>query len=351
MEMDNVAARDAAGETVARELITYDATRELALDSRDESWSQRSQLFTVIGHGDGIGVLRSAADTLRLDRAVDQIILVPGSARDRLPTADQLKIGTEHVYTLNPHRDRNGDPNTIGLIMVGHGADIESASDASSRTTAPLIDTPTAIPDLSQLLAAHEYRPLEGRRGHIMTRDEGLAVYRAAQPLLSDALSGTYNTTVILQELGLVLRIGQPDTGIYDPRFGPEHRTLVDISRYVRNAPQLLKVITGLMPDGRVIDESAPILIERLARGNNLAETFSASRPEYDPVPSGADTADLRERPRAAARDAGGPSAAGATDTTGRRQRRHRGVVPEPYRLVHREVLSTALRPLRSPVR
>nr|WP_280248974.1 alpha/beta fold hydrolase [Nocardia abscessus] len=274
MEMDNVAARDAAGETVARELITYDATRELALDSRDESWSQRSQLFTVIGHGDGIGVLRSAAETLRLDRAVDQIILVPGSARDRLPTADQLKIGTEHVYTLNPHRDRNGDPNTIGLIMVGHGADIESASDASSRTTAPLIDTPTTIPDLSQLLAAHEYRPLEGRRGHIMTRDEGLAVYRAAKPLLSDALSGTYNTTVILQELGLVLRIGQPDTGIYDPRFGPEHRTLVDISRYVRNAPQLLKVITGPMPDGRVIDESAPILIERLARGNNLAETF-----------------------------------------------------------------------------
>ncbi|MFI2460084.1 phosphotransferase family protein [Nocardia sp. NPDC019323] len=107
-----------------------------------------------------------------------------------------------------------------------------------------------------------------------MTHDEGLTVYRAAQPVLRDALSGTYNTTVVLEDLGLVLRIGQPDTGSYDPRFGPEHRTLPVISQYVRNAPQLLKVLDGRMPDGRVVDESAPILIERLARGHNLAETF-----------------------------------------------------------------------------
>ncbi|WP_157106452.1 LuxR C-terminal-related transcriptional regulator [Nocardia arthritidis] len=273
--IDNaVAARDVAGDTVARELITYDATRELALDGSDHRWSHRSQLFTVIGHGDGIGVLRSAADTLQMSRAVDQIVLVPGSADDRLPTADQLHIGTEHVYTLNPHRDRNHDPNTIGLILVGQGADIESAPDASSRSAAPLIETPTTVRDVSQLLTAHEYRPLGGRRGFAMTHDEGLTVYRAAQPLLHDALSGTYNTTVILKDLGLVLRIGRPDTGSYDPRFGPEHSTLPDISQYVRNAPQLLKVITGRMPDGRVVDESTPILIERLARGDNLAETF-----------------------------------------------------------------------------
>ncbi|WP_280366775.1 alpha/beta fold hydrolase [Nocardia abscessus] len=275
MPMDDVvAARDVAGATVARELITYDATRELALDGSAESFSRRSQLFTVIGHGDGIGVLRSAADTLHLSQAVDQIVLVPGSVDDRLPTASQLNIGTEHVYTLNPHRDRNSDPNTIGLIMVGRGSDIESASDTSSRSAAPLIETPTTVRELSQLLPAHEYRPLEGIRGWTMTRDEGLTVYRAAQPLLNDALSGTYNTTVVLDDLGLVLRIGQPDTGSFDPRFGPEHKTLPVISRYVRNAPQLLNVITGRMPDGRVIDESAPILIERLARGDNLAETF-----------------------------------------------------------------------------
>ncbi|NKY28151.1 amidase family protein [Nocardia gamkensis] len=273
--MENVvAARDVAGDNVMRELITYDATRELSLDSSDQSWSRRSQLFTVIGHGDGIGVLRSAADTLGMDRAVDQIVLVPGSADDRLLTADQLHIGTEDVYTLNPHRDRDGDPNTIGLIMVGQGADIESAPDASSRSAAPLIETPTTVRDVSQLLTAHEYRPLGGRRGFAMNHDEGLTVYRAAQPLLHDALSGTYNTTVILETLGLVLRIGRPDTDSYDPRFGPEHSTLPDISRYVRNAPQLLKVITGRMPDGRVVDESTPILIERLARGDNLAETF-----------------------------------------------------------------------------
>jgi hypothetical protein len=189
-------------------------------------------------------------------------------------TADQLHTDTEHVYTLNPYRDRNGDPNTIGLIMVGHGADIESAPDPTSRSNAPLIETPTTVRDLSQLLSGHEYRPLEGRTGWSMTHDEGLAVYRAAQPLLHDALKGTYNTTVILEELGLVLRIGQSDTGSYDPRFGPEHETLLVISRYVRNAPQLLKVLTGRMPDGRIVDESAPILIERLARGGNLAETF-----------------------------------------------------------------------------
>ncbi|BDT93285.1 hypothetical protein IFM12275_32610 [Nocardia sputorum] len=275
MPMDNVIeARDVAGEIVARELMTYDATRELALDSRDESWSRMVRLSTAIGHGDGIGVLRAAANTLWLDRAVDQIVLAPGSADDRLPTASQLDIGTEHVYTLNPHRDRNGDPNTIGLIMVGRGADIESAPDAESRSAAPLIETPTTVRDLAQLLSAHEYRPLEGSRGYAMTHDEGLTVYRAAQPLLQDALTGTYNTTVLLEDLGLVLRIGRPDTDSYDPRFGPEHRTLPVISRYVRNAPQLLKVLTGRMPDGRVIDESAPILIERLARGQNLAETF-----------------------------------------------------------------------------
>ncbi|WP_280315284.1 alpha/beta fold hydrolase [Nocardia abscessus] len=273
--MDSVVeARDIAGDLVARELITYDATRELALDGSDEMWNRMVRLATVIGHGDGIGVLRSAADTLHLSRAVDQIVLVPGSADDRLPTASQLNIGTEHVYTLNPHRDRNGDPDTIGLIMVGRGSDIESAPDTSSRSSAPLIETPTTVRDLSQLLPAHEYRPLEGIRGWTMTRDEGLTVYRAAQPLLHDALSGTYNTTVILEDLGLVLRIGQPDNGSYDPRFGPEHETLPVISRYVRNAPQLLKVITGRMPDGRFIDESTPILIERLARGDNLAETF-----------------------------------------------------------------------------
>ncbi|WP_040864142.1 alpha/beta fold hydrolase [Nocardia exalbida] len=274
MAIDNAAARDVAGDNVMRELITYDATRELALDSRDQSWSRRSQLFTVIGHGDGIGVLRAAADTLWMDRAVDQIVLVPDSADDRLLTADQLHVGTEDVYTLNPHRDRNGDPNTIGLIMVGQGADIETAPDASGRSAAPLIETPTTVRDVSQLLTANEYRPLGGRRGFAMTHDEGLTVYRAAQPLLHDALSGTYNTTVILETLGLVLRIGRPDTDSYDPRFGPEHSTLPDISRYVRNAPQLLKVITGRMPDGRVVDESTPILIERLARGDNLAETF-----------------------------------------------------------------------------
>ncbi|MGK8521352.1 phosphotransferase family protein [Nocardia asteroides] len=229
---------------------------------------------TVIGHDDGIGVLRSAAETLQLSRAVDQVILVPGSTGDRLLTASQLGTGTEHVYTLNPHRDRNDDPNTIGLIVVGHGGDIESASDASGRSSAPLIETPTTVRDPSQLLSAHEYRPLEGRRGFAMTDDEGATVYLAAQPLLRDARSGTYNTTVILEDLGLVLRVGRPDTGSYDPRFGPEHRTLPAISQYVRNAPQLLKVITGQMPDGRVINESAPILIERLARGDNLAETF-----------------------------------------------------------------------------
>ncbi|WP_342217255.1 alpha/beta fold hydrolase [Nocardia abscessus] len=273
--MDSVVeARDLAGDLVARELITYDATRELALDGSDEMWNRMVRLSTVIGHGDGIDVLRSAADTLQLSRAVDQIVLVPGSAGDLLPTASQLDIGTEHVYTLNPHRARNGDPETIGLIVVGRGSDLESAPDASSRSAAPLIETPTTVRDLSQLLPAHEYRPREGLRGQTMTHDEGLTVYRAAQPLLHDALSGTYNTTVILEDLGLVLRIGIPDTGSYDPRFGPEHETLLVISQYVRNAPQLLKVITGRMPDGRVIDESAPILIERLARGDNLAETF-----------------------------------------------------------------------------
>ncbi|MFF7938280.1 amidase family protein [Nocardia gamkensis] len=273
--IDNVVeARDVAGEIVARELLAYDATRELALDDSDDSLYRMVRLSTAIGHGDGVGVLRAAAQTLWLSRAVDQIVLVPGSAGDPLPTADQLNIGTEHVYTLNPHRDRNGDPNTIARIMVGHGADIESAPDASSRSAAPLIETPTTIRDLSQLLSAHEYRPLGGRRGIAMTHDEGLTVYLAAQPLLRDALSGTYNTTVILEELGLVLRIGQPDTGSYDPRFGPEHSTLPVISRYVRNSPQLLRVVTGRMPDGRVIDESAPILVERLARGDNLTETF-----------------------------------------------------------------------------
>ncbi|MBF6223708.1 alpha/beta fold hydrolase [Nocardia abscessus] len=273
--MDSVVeTRDTAGDLVARELIAYDATRELALDGSDEMWNRMVRVSTVIGHGDGIGVLRSAADTLHLSRAVDQIVLVPGSVDDRLPTASQLDIGTEHVYTLNPHRDRNSDPNTIGLIMIGRGSDIESASDTSSRSAAPLIETPTTVRELSQLLPAHEYRPLGGIRGWTMARDEGLTVYRAAQPLLNDALSGTYNTTVVLGDLGLVLRIGQPDTGSFDPRFGPEHKTLPIISRYVRNAPQLLNVITGHMPDGRVIDESAPILIERLARGDNLAETF-----------------------------------------------------------------------------
>ncbi|MGW4088989.1 prolyl oligopeptidase family serine peptidase [Nocardia sp. NPDC004750] len=275
MPMDNVVeARDFAGKLAARELITYDATRELALDGSDESWSRILRRSTAIGHGDGIGVLRSAADTLRLDRAVDQIVLVPDSAGDRLPTATQLNIGAEDVYTLNPHRDRNGDPKTIGLIVVGHGGDIESAPEASNLSTAPLIDTPTTVREVSQLLFAHEYRPLDGRRGITMTHDEGLTVYRAAQPLLHDALKGTYNTTVVLEELGLVLRIGQPGTDSYDPRFGPEHSTLLVISQYVRNAPQLLKILTGRMPDGRVIDESAPVLIERLARGNNLAETF-----------------------------------------------------------------------------
>ncbi|MEU1549058.1 M3 family metallopeptidase [Nocardia sp. NPDC005745] len=273
--IDNVvAARDVAGEIVARELLAYDATRELALDDSDESWSRMVRLSTAIGHGDGVGVLRAAAQTLWLSRAVDQIVLVPRSAGDPLPTAGQLDMGTEHVYTLNPHRDRNGDPNTVALIVLGHGADIESAPDASSRSSAPLVETPTTIRDLSQLLSAHEYRPLGGSRGIVMTHDEGLTVYRAAQPLLRDALSGTYNTTVLLEDLGLVLRIGQPDTGSYDPRFGPEHSTLPVISRYVRNAPQLLRVITGQMPDGRVIDESAPILVERLARGDNLTETF-----------------------------------------------------------------------------
>ncbi|WP_063017580.1 alpha/beta fold hydrolase [Nocardia niwae] len=269
-----VEARDVAGDILARELMIYDATREMALDSRDESWSRMVRLSTVVGHGDGIGVLRSSAETLALSSAVDQIVLVPGSADDRLLTASQLHTGTERVYTLNPHRDRNGDPNTIGLIVVGHGAEIESAPEAAGRSTAPLIETPTTVRDLTQLLSAHDYRPLEGSRGYVMTHDEGLTVYRAAQPLLHDALTGTYNTTVVLEDLGLVLRIGQPDTGSYDPRFGPEHRTLPVISRYVRNAPQLLKVITGHMPDGRVIDGSAPILIERLARGQNLAETF-----------------------------------------------------------------------------
>ncbi|MEU5761578.1 M3 family metallopeptidase [Nocardia sp. NPDC047648] len=269
-----IEARDVAGDIVARELMIYDATREIALDSRDESWSRMVRLSTVVGHGDGIGVLRSSAETLALSSAVDQIVLVPGSADDRLLTASQLHTGTERVYTLNPHRDRNGDPDTIGLIVVGHGADIESAPEAAGRSTAPLIETPTTVRDLTQLLSAHEYRPLEGSRGYVMTDDEGVAVYRAAQPLLHDALTGTYNTTVVLEDLGLVLRIGQPDTGSYDPRFGPEHRTLPVISQYVRNAPQLLQVITGRMPDGRVVDGSAPILIERLARGQNLAETF-----------------------------------------------------------------------------
>ncbi|MGW5141063.1 MFS transporter [Nocardia beijingensis] len=273
--MDNVVeARDFAGKLAARELVTYDATRELALDGSEERWSRMVRRSTAIGHGEGIGVLRSAADTLRLDRAVDQIVLVPDSAGDQLPTATQLNIGAEDVYTLNPHRDRNGDPKTIGLIVVGHGDEIESAPDASGLSTAPLIDTPTTVREVSQLLSAHEYRPLEGRRGITMTHDEGLTVYRAAQPLLRDALKGTYNTTVVLEELGLVVRIGQPGTDSYDPRFGPEHSTLLVISQYVRHAPQLLKVLTGRMPDGRVIDESAPVLIERLARGNNLAETF-----------------------------------------------------------------------------
>ncbi|MGW5729628.1 MFS transporter [Nocardia beijingensis] len=273
--MDHVVeARDFAGKLAARELVTYDATRELALDGSEERWSRMVRRSTAIGHGEGMGVLRSAADTLRLDRAVDQIVLVPDSAGDQLPTATQLNIGAEDVYTLNPHRDRNGDPKTIGLIVVGHGDEIESAPDASGLSTAPLIDTPTTVREISQLLSAHEYRPLEGRRGITMTHDEGLTVYRAAQPLLRDGLKGTYNTTVVLEELGLVVRIGQPGTDSYDPRFGPEHSTLLVISQYVRHAPQLLKVLTGRMPDGRVIDESSPVLIERLARGNNLAETF-----------------------------------------------------------------------------
>ncbi|MGW4715106.1 MFS transporter [Nocardia sp. NPDC004260] len=267
-------APNVAGPIVARELITYEATRELALDSSNESWARRSQIFTAIGHGDGMGVLRGAADTLRLSAAVDQIVLVPGSADDRLLTASQLQIGTENVYTLNPYRERNDDPNTIGLIMVGHGDDIETATDASSRSAAPLIETPTTVRDISQLLSAHEYRPLGGHRGWTMTRDEGLTVYRAAQPLLQDALSGTYNTTVLLEDLGLVLRVGHPHTASFDPRFGPEHKTLPVISQYVRNAPQLLQVLIGRMPDGRIVDESAPILIERLAGGEDLAETF-----------------------------------------------------------------------------